>query len=376
MKKIGLAAMALAAMLAVAGCSADSAGSDSTGESSTAASTTESSAAKADVTIADGTSDEAAPAEGTVYMRQLYAAPHGTKSFAAINVTMNGDKILAARIDEFQYVSPDGFKGVPNSDATFGESYPKDNILVGKEENNDAYSKLMADNGGATQTWKESMTAITDFAVGKTADELKDTIKELAGLSEDDSPADVVTGSTFSDTSGYLQAIVDTAEHGMLTTGIETDATDFKEAQALSAPHGDRAFAITTVAMDGDKLAAVFVDEFQYVDPASFGGVPNSDDEFGADVQDGQVLASKEANDEAYSKLMADNGGATQGWKDSMKAISAFAVGKTVDELEAAIGDLSGLGEDDSVTDVITGATFEDAGNYLQSIVDAMKAAE
>ncbi len=37
-------------------------------------------------------------------MRQLYAAPHGKQSFAAVNVTLNGDTIVSARINEFQYV--------------------------------------------------------------------------------------------------------------------------------------------------------------------------------------------------------------------------------------------------------------------------------
>lgn len=44
------------------------------------------------------------PAAGTLVMRQLYAAPHGKQSFAAVNVTLNGDTIVSAKIDEFQYV--------------------------------------------------------------------------------------------------------------------------------------------------------------------------------------------------------------------------------------------------------------------------------
>ncbi|WP_321383304.1 peptidoglycan-binding protein [uncultured Enterococcus sp.] len=377
MKKITLTTAILLALLAATGCSADDkkgSESSSTVQSSSVTTESSSSAAAADITIADGSTTDSAPAEGTVYMRQLLTAPHGTKSFAVTNVTMNGDKILAVELDEFQYVSPDDFTGVPNSDGAFGENYPTDTVLSSKKENDKAYSEMMADKGGATQGWAESMDAITAFAVGKTVSELEDTVKELADLGEDANPADVVTGATFSDTSGYLQAIIDAATKGTISEGIKTSTEELKEAQVLGAPHGDKSFSVTTVAMDGDKLAVVSLDEFQYVDPAAFGGVPNSDADFGADVQDGLVLSSKEANNDAYSDLMADKGGASQGWADSMNAIAKFAVGKTVSELEASVKELDGLGEDDSPADVVTGATFSDTSGYLQAIIEAMKA--
>lgn len=110
------------------------------------------------------------------------------------------------------------------------------------------------------------------------------------------------------------------------------------------------------------------------IDPADFGGVPNSDDEFGADVQGGVVLASKQANNDAYSTMMADKGGATNAYADNMAAVEKFALGKTVAELETTIKELGELGEDDSPADVVTGATFSDTAGYLQVIVDAMNA--
>ncbi|MCB5951755.1 peptidoglycan-binding protein [Enterococcus sp. BWT-B8] len=379
MKKIVLTTAALLTLLAVTGCASDSkdtGSSSSTEASSTAAAESSSNAATADITIADGSTKDSAPAEGTVYMRQLLTAPHGTKSFAVVNVTMNGDKILGVQFDEFQYVSPDDFTGVPNADGAFGENFPTDTVLASKRENDKAYSAMMADKGGATQNWSDSMDAIIDFAVGKTAGELEAAVADLDALGEDDSPADVVTGATFSDTSGYLQAIIDTANTGMISEGVKTTTEDFKEAQLLGAPHGDKSFSVTTVALDGDKLATVTVDEFQYVDPADFGGVPNSDTDFGADVQGGLVLSSKQANNEAYSAMMADKGGATNAYSDNMAAITEFALGKTVKELEDTVKELDGLGEDDSPADVVTGATFSDTSGYLQVIIDAMNAAK
>ncbi|MHC5373760.1 peptidoglycan-binding protein [Enterococcus sp. LJL120] len=394
MKKVLLTSITLFSVLTLAACQADedtleySTSASSTVESTTASSK-EATEASSDATsgaseseagtiwISDGSEigeTQEIPAAGTIYMRQLYTAPHGDRAFAITNVTMDGDTIISARMDEFQYIEDDGsgtWTGVPNSDATFGESYPEGTILAGKEENNEAYSEMMAESG-ATLTWKDNMEAITDFVAGKTAAEIQTSIDELTGGSE---VADVVTGATFADTAGYLQAIVDTATKGMVSTGIETSNTDLSEAMVLAAPHGDRSFAVVTVAMDGDVVANTFVDEFQYSDPASYGGVPNSDATFGEGVADGQVLASKFANNEAYSEMMASSGGATQTWMENVEAIDEFAKGKTIDELKAAVTELEGLSEDDSPADVVTGATFSDSAGYLSAIIEAAEAA-
>ncbi|EOT39203.1 peptidoglycan-binding protein [Enterococcus dispar] len=356
----------------------DSASSSSKTEQTTASSTTASTtAANADVKIADGkTANAEVPGAGTIVMRQLYTAPHGDKSFAVVNVTLDGDKILSARMDEFQYVEKgDDWTGVPNADAKLGENFPEGNILVAKEENSKAYSAMMKDHGGATQTWDESMTAITNFVKGKTIAEVEKAVKDLDAQGEDAKVSDVVSGATFSDTKGYLQSIVDAAKSGMVSVGEKTSNTDLKEAIILAAPHGDQSFATVTVALDGDKVAATFVDEFQYVDPADFGGVPNSNAAFGEGIKDNLVLGSKYANNEAYSALMKDHAKATQTWEENIHAVDAFAKGKTVAELETAVKDLKGQGEDAKVSDVVSGATFADTAGYLQAIIDAAKKA-
>lgn len=98
--------------LSLAACGSNTKDSDSSSKSSSSATT------KTKITINDGLkSGETAPAAGTLVMRQGYAAPHGTQSVAAVNVTLNGDTIVAARIDEFQYVDKSAdWTGVPNSD--------------------------------------------------------------------------------------------------------------------------------------------------------------------------------------------------------------------------------------------------------------------
>ena len=376
MKKKNLGAFIILASLGLAACSADT---PSTSSSSAAPVESSAPAATTDVaiTIAQGEDTTTAlPEAGTLVMRQMYTAPHGTKSFAVVNVLMNGDTIVSAHLDEFQYLAPADFKGVPNADGGFGESFPADVVLASKAENNDGYSAMMKEKGGATQTWAQSITAITDFAKGKTVADLEKAVADLEALGEEGNPADVISGATFSDSRGYLQAIVETAKNGLVSIGATTETTDLKEAQLLGAPHGDKSFAMTTVAIDGDKVAAVFVDEFQFVDLTQFGGVPNSDSDFGAGVAEGVVLAAKVANNEAYSAKKKEKGGATKTYADNMKAIQDFAIGKTVAELEAAASELEALGEEGNPADVVSGATFSDSQGYLQAIIETAKLAK
>lgn len=353
--------------------------SSSTTESTTAETTTSTqNTSAAPVTIADGkTSDAQLPAAGTLYMRQLYTAPHGEQAFAVVNVLMKDDTILDAKVDEFQYVDKgDSWTGVPNSDKKFGENYPEGKVLIAKEENNEAYSKNMKDKAQATQTWEASMSAITNFVKGKKVDDLKKAVEDLKGQGEDGNPSDVVSGATFTDTGSYLETIVEAAENGMVSVGATGTGDDLKAGMILAAPHGEQSFAVVTVALDGDAIAATFTDEFQYVDPADFGGVPNSDKTFGEGIKDGLVLGSKYANDAAYSALMKDHAQATQTWSANTTAIEAFALGKTVAELEETVKTLQGQGDDDKVSDVVSGATFVDTAGYLEAIISAAKAAK
>ena len=73
---------------------------------------------------------------------------------------------------------------------------------------------------------------------------------------------------------------------------------------------------------------------------------------------------------------MADKAGATNSYGDNMAHIQTFAIGKTIAELEKAVGELDALGEKDSPADVVSGATFSDSKGYLQAIIDTAKAAE
>ncbi|MDO5047976.1 MAG: peptidoglycan-binding protein [Anaerococcus sp.] len=134
------------------------------------------------------------------------AAPHGDKSFADLVVVMEGDKIVAASFDEFQYMNG---TSVANEGGKFVENYAdSEKVLGSKLENNESYSQNMADKAEATTSIKDNFEAIQNFVAGKTVAE----IEEALASAGEEGIVDSVTGATLVDTAGYLQAIVDTAK--------------------------------------------------------------------------------------------------------------------------------------------------------------------
>ena len=145
---------------------------------------------------------------------------------------------------------------------------------------------------------------------------------------------------------------------------------EIKIGQVQWAAHGTKCFAVLTVAMDGDKVAAAYIDEYQFMADTSV-GVPNSDSDFGTSFPEGKVLASKRVNTETYSASMA-KAGSTVALIDNYKAIEAFVAGKTVAELEAAV---AGKTAEEAV-DVVSGCTLADTLGYINGIIEAAKAAQ
>lgn len=135
--------------------------------------------------------------------------------------------------------------------------------------------------------------------------------------------------------------------------------------QAIYPAHGTRAICIATVAMDGDVITAVLLEEFQFMGEGSI-PVPNAEAFTNAD---GNILGAKRVNNEFYSGNMAERGGATQDLIVSYMAIEEFCVGKTVAELEAAI---EGKTAEEAI-DVVASCTLVDTLGYLQAVIEAAK---
>lgn len=146
---------------------------------------------------------------------------------------------------------------------------------------------------------------------------------------------------------------------------------DLKLGQVQYAAHGTKSFAVTTVVMNGDKIERAHIDEFQVLAKDSATPVPNNDTIF-AELGDGTTgLASKRVNNDFYSKNMTDKGGATITYATNLDAIQAYAEGKTIAELEAAIAGKEAA----EVVELVAGTTMVDTLGYLQSIIEAAKVA-
>ena len=144
-----------------------------------------------------------------------------------------------------------------------------------------------------------------------------------------------------------------------------------KLGQVDYAAHGNKCFAVLTVAMQDDVIADAYIDEFQFMD-ASCVGVPNSDAGFGESYPEGKVLASKKVNTETYSANMATKAGSTVALVDNYAAIEAFVTGKTVAELEAAVEGKTA----EEMVDAVSGCTLVDTLGYVKGLIEAAKAAQ
>ncbi len=315
----------------------------------------------------DKMSDEefAAAIEGKLVLRRSLKAPHGEGSFARVAVVTDGDKIVDASIDEFQYFDADSdFVGLPNQDedTEFKAGNAEGKILGSKVMNSNQYSALMKEKAGSTVSIADNYKAIQNFVKGKTIEELK----EVVAGAEDGKAIDAVTGATLVDTKGYLEAIIETAEGRDNVTIFEAaNADDIKVQQIFGTAGNKNAVTDTFVVLEGDKIIAANIDEYQYMEGK---GVPNSDKKFGENFADKEkVLASKLENNEAYSGQMKEYAKATKTLKENLNAIEEFVVGKTTEEIKEVIDS----NEAGKPVDAISGATLTSTVGYLEEIYKA-----
>lgn len=308
------------------------------------------------------TADESSTEEGNVVLHRAYPATEG-RSFPTIVVATSGDKIVDAFIDEYQFFDKNSeYKGVPNSDKEFGEGVKEGRILASKIDNEELYSEEMKEAGGEA-TLMDNYNAIIDYVKGKTIDELEDFISN----NEDEEIIDALTGATFKSTPELLKYVVDTAKDDMFTiSGTAENPDDITLKYAIGAPHGEKSFGNAVVALEGDKIIAASIDEYQYLE-AGKTKLDVKSDFAKSYAKDNIVLGSKLENDEAYSTLMKDKAKATKSIKENFEAIENFVAGKTINEVKDVIADAK-PGE---AIEAVSGATLVDTAGYLQLIVDA-----
>ncbi|WP_246599847.1 FMN-binding protein [Clostridium lacusfryxellense] len=317
--------------------------------------------------------ETASSAKTIIKIGRVEAAAHGTKCFTVAVVATAGDKIVAASIDDYQFMSKDVAKGVPNSESDFGANY-KDpaNVLASKRTNAVYYSEHMKEEAKSTVALDTNYNAVQEFAVGKTVTELEALIKKNGK----DPLTDAVTSATLVDTNGYLSAIVAAAKVAKENSTIQVDTEalkNLKVGRVEAAAHGTKCFTVAVTIMAGDKIAATSIDDYQFMGKDVAKGVPNSESDFGANYKDAaNVLASKRTNAVYYSEHMKEEAKSTVALDTNYNAVQDFAVGKTVTELEALIK----KNGKDPLTDAVTSATLVDTNGYLSAIAAAAKVAE
>ena len=311
------------------------------------------------------TSNEDSSEMGNLVLHRAYPKEADARSFTNIVVATSGDKIIDAIIDEYQYYDKDSdYKGVPNTDGEFGEGSAEGKVLGSKIDNNEAYSADMKEAGGEI-TLLDNYNAVTDFVKGKTIKELEDFLDE----NDDEQVLDAISSATFKSTPNLLKMIVDAAKDDtFVSSGDAENPDDVEISYALGAPHGDKGFANAVVAVEGDKIIAASIDEYQYLEDGK--SVVDSDASFAEGYKDSNVvLGSKLENNDLYSDLMKDHAKSTVELKDNYKAIENYVSGKTVDEVKSVIESAK---PDESI-DEVTGATLVDTAGYLQLIVDTVE---
>ena len=342
----------------------ESATEETDSENANDAENTDDAADKEDEADKDETTSDADALESNVVLHRAYP-DEASRSFTNVVVATSGDKIVDAFIDEYQYFDEaEEYQAVPNTDQKFGEGAKEGRVLASKIDNKDKYSEAMKEAGGEA-TLMDNYNAVTDFVKGKTIAELEDFLNE----NDDEAIIDALSGATFKATPNLLKYVVEAAKDDtFVIEGHAENPDDIELRYALGAPHGDRSFANAVVAVEGDKIVAASLDEFQYIEE----GVTKQGEgsEFVEDFADSKtVLASKLENDELYSDLMAEKADATKSIAENFEAIENFVVGKTIDEIKETI---AGATEGEA-TDAVSEATLVDTANYLQLIIDTVE---
>ena len=137
-------------------------------------------------------------------MGRVLGAAHGTKCFASVYAVVEGDTVVAAKIDEYQFMSGDELISVPNAE-NYTASLAEGVKLVSKRVDTAVYSNNMATKAGSTVAIDKNYDAIQAHVAGKTIAELE---TEIAG----EMAADAVAGATLVDCAGYIKTVVDVAK--------------------------------------------------------------------------------------------------------------------------------------------------------------------
>lgn len=224
--------------------------------------------------------------------------------------------------------------------------------VLTKNEQGDSYG--MVTYGGAISEWYQQAEAFAQYAIGKTADALKNGAITEEGYAAD---ADLAASATIN-LGGFLQAVLDACNNAQYLGAEAGDELVLSSICTLSSSTtgtGELDVDTTALTRRGDIITSCYIDALQ-------SKVILDESGHATDFH----TATKNALGESYGmKLYA---GSAYEWNEQAAAFAKYVTGKTADEV-AGITVSEGKATD---VDLAASVTIS-IGNFLALIAKAMK---
>lgn len=205
---------------------------------------------------------------------------------------------------------------------------PLDTVFMTKNEMGSEYG--MAQASGIDKEWNEQVSALADYIIGKTADEIKGISVSETGHAQD---ADLSASVTIS-IGGFIEAVLKAADNAQdlgassadkLGVGVETNIMYSANAGAMNGNALIYAtYAAVTTDKDG-KITSCIGDGFQC--SISF-------DASGKIVSDLNAVPPTK-NETGYDYGLKDFSSIGKEWFEQTQALAQYVVGKTAAEIES-----------------------------------------
>lgn len=269
-------------------------------------------------------------------------------TLAAVNVDENG-VITSCVIDSL------------GADATFDASgsltFDANAELLTKNELGENYGmKLYA---GSKYEWYEQAAAFSDYAIGKTVDELKNGAVNESGYAAD---ADLATSATIY-LGGYVSAIEKAVANASYLGAQAQDALTLASISSFAeSTNGNIALTVDVTALtkNGDVITSCQIDSLQATVTVDENGAITSD-------LSTPPQTKNELGENYGMKLYA---GAKYEWYEQAENFAAYVTGKTAAEVEGIAVTESGKAAD---ADLATSVTVS-VGGFLALILKAATA--
>lgn len=261
------------------------------------------------------------PSEGAVKTGLYIGTGITTTDATEENGTASFDVTLAAVLVDDNGVIVDCVIDSIGADVTFDATGAITSDVAAevltKNEKGDQYG--MVAYGGAIAEWYEQAEALAQYAVGKTAEELKNGAVNESGYAAD---ADLASSATIY-LGGYVDAVVaavEAAEHLGAQAGDELVLSTVNTLASSTVGNAELDVDAVALTRNGDVITSCYIDALQ----ASV-----TIDENGAAA----IKNDKTKNALGFDYGMVAYAGATYEWFEQAEAFAQYITGKTAEEV-------------------------------------------